>query len=154
MAEICVASAQLATALGDYQGNQARVRESVTRAAEAGAQLVVVPELATCGYVFETAEEARAVARAAGEATAPWVEAASATGTLVAGGFAELGVDGRVYNAAAMVDGSGVLAVYRKLHLWDREALVFRRGDEFPPVVETDLGRIGLCVCYDLEFPE
>src|SRR5439155_16163652 len=52
------------------------------------------------------------------------------------------------------VDGSGVLAVYRKTHLWDREKLVFEPGREPPPVLDTRHGRIGVLVCYDLEFPE
>jgi predicted amidohydrolase len=146
-----VSVVQLAPVLGDLDGNHARVCEAVRRAA---ADVVVVPELATSGYVFADAEEARALARPAAEAVAPWVDVASETGALVAGGFAELGDDGRVYNTAALVDGDGVLAVYRKLHLWDREKLVFAPGQEFPPVVETALGRIGLCVCYDVEFPE
>ena len=60
----------------------------------------------------------------------------------------------RVYNSAAVVDGSGVLAVYRKTHLWDRELEWFAAGNEPPPVVATDVGRIGVAVCYDLEFPE
>jgi predicted amidohydrolase len=151
---ICVASVQLAPVLGDLEGNHARVREAVERAACAGAELVVVPELATSGYVFADAAEARRLARPADEAVAPWVDAAQVSGTLIAGGFAELGDDDRVYNAAALVSGDGVLAVYRKLHLWDREKLFFASGQEFPPVVETPLGRIGLCVCYDVEFPE
>lgn len=146
-----VSVVQLAPVLGDLDGNHARVCEAVRRAA---ADVVVVPELATSGYVFADAEEARALARPAAEAVAPWVDVASETGALVAGGFAELGDDDRVYNAAALVSGDGVLAVYRKLHLWDREKLFFASGQEFPPVVETPLGRIGLCVCYDVEFPE
>src|SRR3954454_15875805 len=63
MAEIAVASVQLAPVLGDYAGNQARVLSAVARAAAAGASVVVVPELATSGYAFSSVEEARAVAR-------------------------------------------------------------------------------------------
>jgi 5-aminopentanamidase len=40
------------------------------------------------------------------------------------------------------------------VHLWDREQLVFAAGEEFPPVVDTAVGRLGLIVCFDLEFPE
>ena len=53
-----------------------------------------------------------------------------------------------------MVGSSGVLAVYRKIHLWDRERLFFEPGSEPAPVVETPWGRIGVGVCYDLNFPE
>jgi predicted amidohydrolase len=47
-----------------------------------------------------------------------------------------------------------VRAVYRKTHLWDREQEWFVAGDALPPVVETRAGRIGVGICYDLEFPE
>src|SRR5690606_1990511 len=43
----------------------------------------------------------------------------------------------------------------RKAHLWDREkADLFTPGSAPPPVVDTAIGRIGLMICYDLEFPE
>ncbi len=76
-------------------------------------------------------------------------------GPIVVGGFAELGEDGTLFNSAAVVTPAGeLLGVYRKTHLWDRESLFFEHGADFPPVVETELGRIGVCVCYDLSFPE
>jgi 5-aminopentanamidase len=145
-----VAVVQLAPRVGEYEANQAAVVEAV---ASAGADVVVVPELATSGYVFDSVEEARALARPADVALAPWISAAAAAMCVVAGGFAEL--DGDVlFNSGAVVDGSGVLAVYRKLHLWDREQLFFTPGSSLPPVVECAAGRLALCICYDLEFPE
>ena len=152
--EVTVACAQMAPVIGDLAGNQARACEAIERAAAAGAGLVVLPELVTSGYVFASPEEARALSLPAAEAAAPWISAAAAKGVVVAGGFAELGDDGRVYNSAALVDGSGLLAVYRKVHLWDAERLVFAEGERFPPVVDTAVGRLGLAVCYDVEFPE
>src|SRR4051794_41342997 len=136
MAEIGVASVQLAPVLGDYEGNQARVVAAIARAAGEGAAVVVVPELATSGYAFASVEEAREVARPAAVALEPWVSAAAAAGCVVAGGFAELdGAD--VFNSAAIVSGGGGLAVYRKVHLWDRESLFFTPGSAFPPVAGT-----------------
>jgi predicted amidohydrolase len=38
--------------------------------------------------------------------------------------------------------------------LWDRERLIFTPGDAPPPVLTTRFGRIGVLICYDLEFPE
>jgi 5-aminopentanamidase len=46
------------------------------------------------------------------------------------------------------------LAVYRKLHLWGEEPRWFSAGEEPAPVVDTRHGRIGLAICYDIEFPE
>jgi predicted amidohydrolase len=150
-----VACHQLAPAIGELEGNRARALAAIDAAADAGAQVVVLPELASSGYVFRDAGEARALAEPGdGPTLAGWAKRAAAHGVVVAGGFAELAADGRLYNSAALVDSSGVRAVYRKAHLWDREKLVFTPGDEPPPVLDTPHGRIGLIVCYDLEFPE
>ena len=150
-----VACHQLAPILGDVDGNRERALDAIDAAAAAAAQVVVLPELVSTGYVFEDAEEARGLAEPAGGPTlAGWAERARTHGLVLVGGFAEQGGDGRLYNSAALVDARGLRAVYRKAHLWDREPLVFTSGDAPPPVVDTPHGRIGMMVCYDLEFPE
>src|SRR4051794_40448725 len=116
MAEITVACAQLAPVIGDLEGNRQRACAAIEAA---DAELVVLPELMTTGYVFESGDEARSLARPTEEAVRPWVEVAGER--IVVGGYAELGEDGRIYNSAAIVDGGGVLARYRKVHLWDAE---------------------------------
>lgn len=151
-----VAACQVAPVLLDLQGNARRSTGAVAAALDAGADVVVLPELVTSGYVFADADDARSVAIGAGSPVlAGWArECARRDGSVVIGGFCEAGEDGRLYNSAAVVDASGVRAVYRKAHLWDREHLVFTPGATPPPVVETAHGRIAAMVCYDLEFPE
>jgi predicted amidohydrolase len=150
-----VAVHQLAPVIGDLEGNRARGLEALDAAAAAGARVVVLPELAASGYVFRDADEARALAEPAdGPTLSGWAERAAARDLVVVGGFAEDGGDGRLYNSAAVIDASGLRAVYRKAHLWDRESLVFTPGDDPPTVVDTPHGRIAVIVCYDLEFPE
>jgi len=150
-----VACHQLAPVVGELEANRKRALTALDAAAAAGAQVVVLPELAASGYVFRDADEARALAEPAdGPTLAGWAQRAAAQGLVIAGGFAELGADGALYNSAALIDPDGVRAVYRKVHLWDREKLVFTPGEEPPPVLDTLHGRIGLIVCYDLEFPE
>ncbi len=141
-----VACLRLSPTVGDLEGNLALVRRAL---ASVQADIVVLPELVTSGYVFASCEEAAAVA-VEPDALAEW----GAHGALVVGGFCERGEDGRLYNSAAVVDGSGVVAVYRKTHLWDRERLIFTPGSVVPPVLDTRFGRLGVLVCYDLEFPE
>jgi len=103
--------------------------------------------------MFTDADEARAVALAAGAPDfGTWSAAAGAA--VVIGGFCELGDDGRLYNSAAVVDADGFAACYRKTHLWDREKLIFTPGAARPPVLVTAHGAIAVMVCYDLEFPE
>jgi predicted amidohydrolase len=72
---------------------------------------------------------------------------------VIVGGFCERLPGDELANSAAMIDANGLRAVYRKAHLWDAEKDIFTPGDA-PPVVETLHGRLGMLICYDLEFPE
>jgi 5-aminopentanamidase len=153
--EVRVGCQQIAPVVGDLQGNRRLTREAVQEAVLVGARLVVLPELCTSGYVFGSKEEARSCAEPAdGPSLQAWADEAASGDAVVVGGFCELGEDGLLYNSAAVVDRDGVIGVYRKIHLWDREKLFFEPGREPAPVLETRVGRIGLAVCYDLNFPE
>lgn len=150
-----VACLQLAPRIGEPEANGRRATAALRGAVDAGADLVVLPELVTSGYVFASADEARSAAIGLDDPVLRgWSQAAGRGDAVVVGGFCELAEDGAVYNSAAVVDGSGVLAVYRKAHLWDREKLWFAAGPSAPVVVDTRVGRIGVAVCYDLEFAE
>jgi predicted amidohydrolase len=150
-----IACCQVAPDVGSPERSAALARESIAAAVAAGAQIVLVPELCTSGYVFREADEARAAAMPAdGELLQGWAAEAARGDAVVVGGFCELAPDGRLFNSSALVDGDGVLAVYRKVHLWDEERLWFTPGEAPAPVVPTRYGSIGLAVCYDLEFPE
>jgi predicted amidohydrolase len=150
---VCVQ--QLEPRVGDPGHNRAISLAAIDEAAAGGARVVVLPELVSSGYVFDSAEEAASLAIDAGDPLiAEWAAAAARHGLVLAAGFCERGEDGRTYNSAVLIDPSGVRAVYRKLHLWDREKLWFTPGDAPPPVLETPVGRVGIVICYDLEFPE
>jgi predicted amidohydrolase len=152
--DVRIACARLAPVLGDVERNRRMTLDAIERAAADGAGLVVLPELCSSGYVFADRDQAAAAAEPAdGPTVTAWAEAAARLGIVVAGGFAEVS-GGDLYNSAALVDAAGVRAVYHKLHLWDREQLVFSAGDAPPPLVSTAAGRIGLGICYDLLFPE
>ncbi len=150
-----VACCQLAPRIGDLEHNRATAREAIGHAVDAGARIVVLPELCMSGYMFRSRSEAQELAlRPADGGLDDWSAEAARGDAVVVGGFAELGDDDRVYSSAAVADESGVLAVYRKTHLWLDEPQVFARGDVPPPMIETRAGRIGLTICYDLFFPE
>src|SRR4051794_19600857 len=154
-AGVLVACCQLAPEFGALDANRALAARAVEDAAARGAQLIVLPELVSSGYVFRDADEARSLAEPAdGPTVTGWVELARRLGVVIAGGFCEVDDEGVLRNSAALVDPDGVRAVYRKAHLWDAESDVFTPGDDLPPVVDTHAGRIGLMVCYDIEFPE
>ncbi|WP_158863017.1 nitrilase family protein [Leifsonia sp. AG29] len=156
MTAVTVACCQLAPSVGEPEANLRSIREAVHRSAAAGAQIVVLPELASSGYVFsDHAELVEAAEAPDGPTVTAATELAAELGIVVVVGFPEAGDDGLVYNSAVLADPSGVRAIYRKAHLWDSEKPAgFTPGDAPPPVVDTPFGRIAVMICYDLEFPE
>jgi len=78
--------------------------------------------------------------------------------TLVAGMFERSEDPARPYNTLVVVDGDGVRASYRKIHLYDsfgyKESDRLLAGDLEPVVVEIGGFQVGLMTCYDLRFPE
>lgn len=127
---------------------------AVRDAAAQQVQIVVLPELAASGYVFADAAELERYAESVDGPTVRLLQRLSSEHEmLLVSGWCER-ADGGPFNSAAVVDRGTVLACYRKTHLWDTEKLVFTAGTERPPVLESRFGRIAVCICYDLEFPE
>jgi 5-aminopentanamidase len=152
---VTVACCQIALRVGELATNRAACRAAVERAAGQGARIVVLPELASSGYVFHNLAEARSLAEPLdGPTAAEWADLAGRLGITLVGGICERGDDGLLYNTAVIVGGTRVLAAYRKVHLWDTEKLIFVAGCEPPPVVDIDRARLAVMICYDLEFPE
>jgi predicted amidohydrolase len=155
MTEVVVACCQLVLRVGETEANRAAARAAVADAAGRGAHVVVLPELANSGYVFAERDEAADCAEPLdGPAVREWHELAAEHDLVVVGGLCEAGPGGVLHNTSVIIGAAGLLAAYRKAHLWDRETLVFAPGDGPPPVLDTRHGRIATVVCYDLEFPE
>ncbi|NUT75957.1 carbon-nitrogen hydrolase [Pseudomonas sp. C1C7] len=150
-----VACCQLAPKVGDLAYNRSLTERAIRSAALQGAQVVVLPELVQSGYVFEDRDEALALAETRdGPTLQLWQALARELNLVVVGGFCERLPGGELANSAALIDAQGLRAVYRKAHLWDAEKDIFTAGDAAPPVIDTVHGRIGVLICYDLEFPE
>ncbi|MFC3690827.1 nitrilase family protein [Chenggangzhangella methanolivorans] len=150
-----VSCIQFEPLMGDVEGNVARSCAAVRAAAAAGSRLLVLPELANTGYVFETMEEAAALAEAVpgGPSTQAWAALAAELGVHIVAGVAEKAGDA-LFNSAVVVGPEGYVGTYRKSHLWFRENVFFQKGDLGFPVFETALGKIGVAICYDGWFPE
>jgi predicted amidohydrolase len=128
---------------------------TVAAAADRGARLVVLPELSACGGVLVSREQARTVAEPLDGATVSLAADLSAEhDCVVVLGLAEAGARGQVHNTAVVLDRGMLAAAYRKAHLWGAEKDAFQPGDQPPVVVDTSAGRVGVMICYDLEFPE
>lgn len=148
------AAAQIQPVFGDVAANLALIEGAIRDAAGAGAALLVLPELCTTGYMFTDRAEAETLAE---PVTGPTVTALAALAAefrmhLIAG-IAER--DGaQLFNSAVLIGPQGLIGTYRKVHLWDQENAVFEPGNVGLPVFDTDLGKLGLQICYDLWFPE
>jgi 5-aminopentanamidase len=149
-----VAVAQIEPKLGQKERNLEACLGRLEEAAAAGAELLVLPECAIPGYMFDSAAEALPFAEEIpGPSTESLVDASCRLGVHVVCGLLEREGDD-LHNAAVLVGPDGLIGSYRKSHLpflgVDRFTVP---GDELP-VYETPLGRIGLEICYDLRFPE
>jgi NAD+ synthase (glutamine-hydrolysing) len=147
-----VALAQINPTVGDIAGNEAEVREYLARAREAGAQLVLFPELAVSGYPPEDLllkEHFLADARAAVERIA-----GDARDIVAVVGFPERADD--VYNAAAVCAGGSLQAIYRKVNLPNYGVFDELRYFQHGPggaIVQVDGVKVGLTVCEDIWVP-
>ncbi|MEQ8604139.1 MAG: carbon-nitrogen hydrolase family protein [Marivibrio sp.] len=123
-------------------------------AAEAGAVLLIAPELALSGY--NIGDAARRLAEPADGPAAERLSAVAAeTGVAILIGAPERGSDGAVYNAALFTDPSGARAVYRKAHLYGpEEKRLFAPGTARPPILSVRGLKVAPLICYDVEFPE
>jgi len=125
-------------------------------AAGRGARLLICPEMFLTGYNIGP-RAARDLAEAADGASAQAImRIARKTGIAILYGYPERGADDRIYNAVQLVDRTGrTIASYRKTHLFgeiDRSA--FSAGTTLPEIVTLDGLKIGILICYDVEFPE
>ncbi|WP_077796304.1 carbon-nitrogen family hydrolase [Streptomyces sp. JHA26] len=142
---------------GDEPVEARRLRVASTVREQAGADLVVLPELWTTGaFAFEEFDACAEPLR--GPTYEAMAEAASDAGVwLHAGSVPERAADGQLYNTSLVLSPAGDLAAaYRKIHRFgfDKgEAVLMGAGDELVTVrlPETTLG---LATCYDLRFPE
>jgi 5-aminopentanamidase len=140
---------------GDVAASLDTLASSASRARAAGAQLLLCPECWLAGY--NVGEQVHRLAQAAdGEAAQRIAAIARSHGLAIAYGYAERAGDGTIFNSAQVIGPAGEpLAHYRKTHLFGaQERASYHPGAGFVPPFEFAGLRIGLLICYDIEYPE
>jgi NAD+ synthase (glutamine-hydrolysing) len=152
LAPLTLALAQVDPRVGDLEGNARLVRDGIARARDAGAELVVFPELMLTGYPPEDLLLKEHFLLAAQQALVD--VAVDARGIVALVGFPERVDD--VYNALAVLADGAVHSVYRKTLLPNYgvfdEQRYFQAGDD-AMVLDLGRARIGLTICEDIWTP-
>jgi predicted amidohydrolase len=145
------------TPVRDPRVNLDTAAKALGELARRGCGLAVLPELWLCGYRTATlGADARAAAEPLdGPVQQRLAAIAAATGMVVcAGSFPELD-GGQLFNTAVVYGPAGDrLLSHRKTQLYGAESAVFGAGDEITAGDIPGIGRAGLCVCFDGDFPE
>jgi len=156
--EVNVALAQINCKVGDKKYNIDKMVKHIKRAKKKDANLIIFPELSLTGYIvrdlaYELAESIR------GPSSRLLEEAAKKEKVYIVFGMIERSEKAHavIYNTAVLVGPEGFVGKYQKMHLPTHsvfeEKRYFRPGYQ-APVFDTDIGKVGLMVCYDILFPE
>jgi predicted amidohydrolase len=158
-----LAAAVQLTSTSNEQANWEVARDLIERAVRSGATFVATPE--NTNYLGPHAEKVRRAEPLDGTTCSRFADLARRHGIhLLLGSFNEKSDElHRCYNTSVLFSPTGdILAIYRKLHLFDvdvpggvrfSESVTCKPGESVC-TVSTPLGRFGLTICYDLRFPE
>lgn len=140
---------------GTPGANLALLARKARLARDKGADLLITPEMFLTGYALGAARVAQLAEPLDGPSLTLVAAMARDIGLAIVLGFAERSV-GQVYNAAVAFDDRGqVLTCYRKTHLFGAVDLdQFARSDALPSIFTIGQVKVGLLICYDVEFPE
>ncbi len=153
-----VALAQISCKRGDKKANIQKIAEYTEKAKQQDAELVVFPELSLTGYtlrdeLYELAE------KIPGPSTTAIEKIAQKTKVHIVFGMPELSgkTQATIYNTAVLIGPKGLVGKYQKMYLPTHS--VFEEKRYFRPgylvgAFETELGKLGLIICYDIFFPE
>jgi predicted amidohydrolase len=155
MREITIAPVQMKPALGESEDNLVKMSDFVSKiASQQKVDLIVFPELATSGYELGV-RFTELAQRIPGPTVNLMAQRAAEFGVYIAFGMVtKEKVESVLFNSAVLVGPDGeMLGSYNKVHLRGEERMAFREGFRLP-VIETEIGTIGLVLGWDLAFPE
>lgn len=125
----------------------------INEACDKGASLIVLPELFSTGYSVKEFDMNLAE-NIPGETTQTLKKIAKDRGIHISGAILEHGKSrGVIHDTAFFISPTRIEGLYRKIFLWSSERIRFQHGYSFP-VFRSDIGNIGLQICYEVGFPE
>ncbi len=144
---------QFAPKLGDIRANTDKIENLLEESQPAN--LWVLPELASSGYNFSSLAEAEATSEPLNQSKYIdfLISKAQTLDTWFISGFNER-ENHRLYNSSVLIGPKGIMGIYRKIHLFNREKLFFHPGNKGLPVFDTPYGKTGMLICFDWMFPE
>lgn len=143
---------QLKTDFGEKQSNFDKVSDLLKEVQDI--DLIVLPELFATGYTFTSIEEVESLSEIKDGETSQFLqEMGKRTDAVIVGGFVEK-FENKLYNSAMMVSKDGVIDVYRKLHLFNKERKWFSPGNTNLKVNNIKGTKVGIMICFDWTFPE
>lgn len=149
--KIKVCSVQVKPVLSDKAENLLRAEKFISEAHEQGCNIIVFPETYLTGYADDQFQEL--AEHIDGESMKHLSGIAKENNIMIIMGFPER-IGGNIYNSACVIDTTGeILGAYQKTHLFCEEKSFFKDGDSMK-TFDTTLGKIGVIICYDIEFPE
>ena len=151
-----VAVQQTAPEAEDVAANLHELERAAMQAAASGAALLICPEMSLTGYNIGALAVRRLAESSDGAMAQAVATIARRAGIAIVYGYPERGADAAVFNAAQCIDASGQRrANHRKTHLFgELDRAQFTAGAEPSAVFELNGWRIGLLICYEVEFPE
>lgn len=158
MEEVNIALSQISCEIGDKKHNLNKIKEQIKQAKKSSANLIVFPELALTGYtlrdlVYESAEPIP------GPSTNLLTKVAKKENIHIVLGMIEKSekASAVLHNTAVLLTPEGFVGKYQKMYLPTHsvfeEKRYFRPGYK-QPLFKTDIGKLGLTICYDIFFPE
>lgn len=143
---------QFAPVFGKKDENIAKVISAVK---DADFDLLVLPEFFATGYQFISTDEVAELSEEIpdGETTAALIKLSTKKGCYIVAGLPERDGD-KFYNSAVLTGPEGFIGSYRKTHLFFEEKNYFEPGDTGFRVWDTEIGKIGIMICFDWFFPE
>ena len=157
--EITIALGQISCRVGDKKHNIEKMQRIIKQAKKKKADLVAFPELSLTGYVVRDRVYELAEPVPDGPSIQQIEEISKKENVHIVFGMIERSTKASavLHNSAVLISPKGYIGKYQKMYLPTHsvfeEKRYFRPGYQIP-VFETEIGKLGIIICYDVYFPE